>query len=109
MSASDTPLARRQCRPDAAALDGEAIAARLARLPLWRIEEGQLTRDFRFPDYHRTIAFVNASAWISHAQDHHPDLAVGYDRCAVRFVTHSAGGLTDNDFICAARHDALLD
>ena len=102
------PLALRHSRPDAAALAADALPGLLAQLPEWRIDDGYLVREFRFADYHRTIAFVNASAWISHAQDHHPDLEVGYNRCTVRFVTHSAGGLTENDFICAARHDALL-
>ena len=102
-------LAQRQCRPDATVpLDPGAVERLLRLVPLWSVEDGLLVRRFRFPDYHRTIAFVNASAWISHAQDHHPDLEVGYGQCTVRYITHSAAGLTENDFICAARHDALL-
>ena len=54
------------------------------------------------------MAFVNALAWIAHSEDHHPDLEVGYRHCRVRFSTHSVGGLSENDFICAARVDALL-
>ena len=68
---------------------------------------GAITRSFRFADYRATIAFVNALAWVVHAEDHHPELVVGYDRCEVRFVTHSVGGVTGNDFICAAKADAL--
>ena len=54
------------------------------------------------------MAFVNALAWIAHVEDHHPDLAVSYSRCTVRFNTHSVGGISINDFICAAKVDALL-
>ncbi len=54
------------------------------------------------------MAFVNALAWIAHTEDHHPDLQVGYYRCTVRFSTHSVGGISVNDFICAAKADALV-
>jgi 4a-hydroxytetrahydrobiopterin dehydratase len=53
------------------------------------------------------MAFVNAQAWIAHAEDHHPDAAFGYNHCTLRFCTHSAGGVTLNDLICAAKVDAL--
>ena len=88
--------------------------ARVAELhaqlsPEWQVDPsgGTLSRDFRFADYHRTMAFVNAVAWIAHVEDHHPDLEVGYGHCLVTFSTHSVGGLSDNDFICAAKVDAL--
>src|SRR5690606_37807194 len=68
-----------------------------------------LVRTFRFGDYHHTMAFVNALAWIAHSQDHHPGLGVHYDRCVVRFHTHDVGGLSENDFICAAKAAALLE
>ncbi|HEY9150705.1 MAG TPA: 4a-hydroxytetrahydrobiopterin dehydratase, partial [Gammaproteobacteria bacterium] len=60
-----------------------------------------------FKNYYQTIAFVNALAWIANQEDHHPDLEVSYNRCTVHFSTHSIGGLSLNDFICAARLDAL--
>jgi 4a-hydroxytetrahydrobiopterin dehydratase len=82
--------------------------ARLARLEGWAIVGGRLVKQFAFRDYHGTMAFVNALAWISHREDHHPDLRVGYDRCTVEYATHSAGGLTEKDFGCAAMADALL-
>jgi 4a-hydroxytetrahydrobiopterin dehydratase len=66
-----------------------------------------LSRDFRFPDFHATMAFVNAVAWIAHVEDHHPDLEVGFSHCRVTYSTHSVGGLSENDFICAAKVDAL--
>jgi len=67
-----------------------------------------IEKTFRFPDYHRTMAYVNALAFIAHGEDHHPDLGVHYDRCVVRFSTHDVGGLSINDFICAAKAEALL-
>ncbi|WP_455384510.1 4a-hydroxytetrahydrobiopterin dehydratase [Acidihalobacter prosperus] len=67
----------------------------------------EIAREFRFSNYYETMAFVNAGAWISHREDHHPDLEVGYNRCRVRYSTHAIGGLSDNDFICAAKMDDL--
>ncbi len=76
----------------------------------WRLdpEAGRISRQLRFPDYHQTMAFVNAVAWIAHQQDHHPDMEVHFNRCVVHFSTHAVGGLSRNDFICAARIDALF-
>jgi 4a-hydroxytetrahydrobiopterin dehydratase len=69
-------------------------------------KEIRITREF--DDYYKTMAFVNAVAWIAHREDHHPDLEVSYNRCTVRYSTHAIGGLSENDFICAAKVDALL-
>ena len=80
---------------------------RLARLPGWTHAGKRIEKTFHFADYHRTIAFVNAVASVAHAEDHHPDLAVHYDRCTVAWSTHSAGGVTLNDCICAAKVEAL--
>jgi 4a-hydroxytetrahydrobiopterin dehydratase len=85
-----------------------AIATHLAAAPGWAWVAGALEKHFDFADYHHTMAFVNAVAWVAHHQDHHPDMAVSYNRCSVRFNTHSVGGISINDFICAARVDALL-
>lgn len=76
----------------------------------WRLTEdgAAIQKTFRFEDYYRTMAFVNALAFVAHAQDHHPDLGVHYDRCVVRYSTHDVGGLSMNDFICAAKAEALL-
>lgn len=94
------------------ALSDEEAAPLLGQLVAWTIErEGAavvLTRTFSFPDFHRTMAFVNAVAWIAHEQDHHPHLLVSHSRCTVNWSTHTVGGLSINDFICAARVDALL-
>jgi 4a-hydroxytetrahydrobiopterin dehydratase len=67
-----------------------------------------LIKAYAFRSYHETVAFVNATAWISHREDHHPNLVVGYNRCEVRYWTHAIGGLSENDFICAAKIDALF-
>jgi 4a-hydroxytetrahydrobiopterin dehydratase len=101
-------LAARHCTPKVAKLDAAAAAALLVELPGWAIANGVLAKTFPFPDYHRTMAFVNAVAWIAHREDHHPDLAVGYNRCRVEWNTHSVGGLSENDFICAAHVEAML-
>jgi len=84
------------------------LDAHLAQLPGWGVVDGAIERSFEFADFHRTMAFVNALAWIAHTEDHHPDLQVGYGRCVVRWRTHSAGGITINDLICAAKVAALL-
>ncbi|HEX5354593.1 MAG TPA: 4a-hydroxytetrahydrobiopterin dehydratase [Aquabacterium sp.] len=83
----------------------------LSQLRGWQVDAnvpgGVLSKTFKLADFHRTMAFVNAVAWIAHEQDHHPDLAVSYNTCTIRWSTHSVGGLSINDFICAARVDAL--
>jgi 4a-hydroxytetrahydrobiopterin dehydratase len=107
-------LANAQCTPLRGAehqLSPERVADLLGLLPEgWRlIDDGPaIQKTFRFPDYHRTMAYVNALAFIAHAEDHHPDLGVHYDRCVVRFSTHDVGGLSINDFVCAAKAEALL-
>ena len=81
----------------------------LAALHGWIIENGRLVKLYTFTNYYQTMAFVNALAWISHREDHHPDLTVGYNQCRVAYWTHAIGGLSENDFICAAKCDSLLD
>jgi 4a-hydroxytetrahydrobiopterin dehydratase len=92
-----------------AGLSPDEAAAHLAVLPGWRIDEGgAIAKEFRFADYFHTMAFVNAVASIAHREDHHPDLEVGYARCLVRYSTHDVGGLSLNDFVCAAKVEDLL-
>jgi 4a-hydroxytetrahydrobiopterin dehydratase len=81
----------------------------LAALPGWElVENGEaISKTFRFEDYYRTMAFVNALAFVAHHEDHHPDLGVHYNRCLVRYSTHDVGGLSLNDFICAAKAELL--
>ena len=77
--------------------------------PGWQLDhEGkEIRKDFIFNGFYRTMAFVNALAWIANNENHHPDFEVGYNHCLVRFTTHAIDGLSDNDFICAAKVDAL--
>jgi 4a-hydroxytetrahydrobiopterin dehydratase len=89
-------------------LTAQEIEDRLVRLKGWQQNGLCISRTYSFENYYQTIAFVNAIAWISHREDHHPDLAVTYNTCRVDYSTHSAGGLTEKDFHCAAQMDALF-
>lgn len=82
----------------------------LDQLPGWSvIEKGAaIGKTYVFENYYRTMAFVNALAFIAHREDHHPDLGVHYNRCVVRYSTHDVGGLSMNDFICAAKAERLV-
>jgi len=84
------------------------IKAHLAQLDGWEHVNGAVARTFRFKNYYRTLAFVNAVGWIAHQEDHHPELVVNYKTCEVRYRTHAIGGISENDFICAAKVDRLL-
>ncbi len=68
----------------------------------------EISRAYKFKDYYETMAFVNGVAWIAHQENHHPNLEISYCRCLVRYCTHAINGLSENDFICAAKVDALL-
>ena len=74
----------------------------------WRLIDGALEKTYPFKNYHETIGFVNAIASIANAEDHHPDLAVSYSKCTVRFNTHDVKGISVSDFFCAAKVDGLL-
>lgn len=108
-----TDLTAMRCKPcegGVKPLDSEAAQDFLANLDdAWRISDDgrEIVRDFKFKGFYKTIAFVNAVAWIANREGHHPDLEVGYNHCLVRYTTHAIDGLSDNDFICAAKIDAL--
>jgi 4a-hydroxytetrahydrobiopterin dehydratase len=107
---SAAELVRKHCTPVAAGtppIDEPTVRATLAHLPGWELLNGEVAKTFPFKNYHETIAFVNATAWISHREDHHPDLEVGYNKCRVRYSTHSIGGISENDLICAAKIESL--
>lgn len=89
-------------------LDEPLISARLAALGGWQREGDTIVRTFHFKNYHEVMAFVNATAWISHREDHHPDMVLGYNRCRVAYTSHDVGGLSERDFRCAMRIDALF-
>jgi 4a-hydroxytetrahydrobiopterin dehydratase len=105
-----TDLLHRHCRPleGSAAMGPHEVAEHLKQVSGWRQDGGSIEKTFSFKNYHETIAFVNALAWICHVQDHHPELRITYNRCVVRFDTHSVGGISVNDFICAAKVDNLI-
>ena len=105
-------LSQGKCKPcegGVAPLSAAEISALMPQLVSdWQVLEGKLQRDFNFADHYITMTFVNAVAWVSHQQGHHPDLAVGYNRCRVEYITHAIDGLSESDFICAAKIDALF-
>ena len=108
-----TQLTEKKCLPcegGVEALSEAAAQALLQQLDGWDLKDNakEIIRTFHFNDYYQTMAFVNAIAWMAHQENHHPDLAVSYNNCTVRYSTHAIGGLSDNDFICAAKVDALL-
>lgn len=107
-----TELTNKKCRHAETALNDTQTQEHLAAVEGWDLQDGKIVRTFAFKNYYETLAFVNAIAWIIHAEDHHPELVVTYNRCIVKFDTHSVnggrGGISENDFICAAKIDALF-
>jgi len=107
----NSSLTEKRCLPcegGVPALSTEEAQTLLQSVPGWKIQDKALFKAFHFKNYHETMAFVNATAWISHQENHHPDLEVSYNMCVVRYITHAVGGLTENDFICAAKIERLL-
>lgn len=107
-----TPLYEQQClTPEQGLhrLPEDEITALLIQVHDWQYDAASqtLNKTYQFKNYYQTMAFVNALAWIAHSEDHHPDLEVSYNRCAVHFTTHAVDGISINDFICAAKIDAL--
>ena len=107
-----TELLQKKCRPQETALDDAGIVNHLAAIEGWSLQENKIVKQFSFKDYYATLAFVNAIAYVIHAEDHHPELVVTYNRCTVKFDTHSVnggrGGISENDFICAAKVNAVF-
>jgi 4a-hydroxytetrahydrobiopterin dehydratase len=101
-------LASMRCRNGAPRLSADELAAHLGALPGWTQVGDTIAKTFAFANYHETMAFVNALAFVAHREDHHPDLGVHYGKCVVAFSTHDAGGVTLNDVICAAKAERLL-
>jgi len=114
MADSVNSLISKTCKPlssGTAPLSPDQIGKLLTELHqdwLHQSQPPELQRTFKFKNYYQTIAFVNALAWVAHQDDHHPELEVSYNRCTVHYSTHSIGGLSENDFICAAKIDALV-
>ncbi len=104
-------LTQKHCKPcegGVPPLGADDIARLLGELSGWEYGDGEIRKTYQFKNYYETMAFVNATAWVSHREDHHPDLEVGYNKCQVRYSTHAIHGLSENDFICAAKIDALF-
>lgn len=100
------------CEGIGQALNAEQIHNLMPQLDKsWEVQAGykEIKRSFAFANFYETMAFVNALAWIANTENHHPDLEVGYNYCHVRFMTHALKGLSQNDFICAAKIDALME
>lgn len=97
------------CEGGIPALTKEEMQELMPEVSLWKLDDSHkfLWRQFKFNNFYETIAFVNAIAWIANQEGHHPDLMVGYNYCHIKFTTHAVDGLTQNDFICAAKIDAL--
>ena len=109
-----SPLATQHCQPRKGAehaLDRAAIDGYLKDLPGWALSaDGKaIVKDFPFKDFHHTLGFINAVGFMANQEDHHPDLEAGYGHCHILWSTHDVGGLSLNDFICAARVEALLE
>lgn len=107
-----TELLKKKSRHQETALTDAEIADHLAAITGWALQDGKIVKTFSFKNYYETLAFVNAIAYAIHAEDHHPELVVTYNRCVVKFDTHSVnggrGGISENDFICAAKVDAVF-
>jgi 4a-hydroxytetrahydrobiopterin dehydratase len=105
-------LRAKKCRHVENALPESEIAAYIAAVDGWSLQDGKIVKTFGFRNYYETLAFINSIAYVIHAEDHHPELVVTYNRCVVKFDTHSVnggrGGISENDFICAAKLDAIF-
>lgn len=97
-----------KCQQSVAAMSDDEVRRHLAQTSGWHAASGGIEKTFAFKGWLETVAFVDALAWVCHIEDHHPELKVSFDRCVIRFSTHSAGGVSRNDFICAAKADALI-
>ena len=107
-------LEQKHCKPCAggvAVLTPDKVQQLLPQVPGWSVSEDgkSITRKFQFKGFFRTMSFINAMAWIANQEGHHPDFSAGYNFCRVTFTTHELDGLSENDFICAARVNALLE
>ncbi|MEB0138405.1 MULTISPECIES: 4a-hydroxytetrahydrobiopterin dehydratase [unclassified Undibacterium] len=95
------------------ALPQAELAAYFAATPGWSQDGARIVKTYQFKNYYETLAFINAIAYVIHAQDHHPELVVSFNRCVIKFDTHTVndghGGISVNDFICAAKVDAVFE
>lgn len=97
------------CEGGVSPLSRQQAENMLKQIPQWKLNESatEISRDFQFKNFFRTMSFANVVAWIANNENHHPDMEIGYDRCKVRYSTHAIKGLSENDFICAAKIDQI--
>ena len=107
-----TDLLEKKSQHTETGLDAASLPAYLAATPGWAEDGPRIVKTFQFKNYYETLAFINAIAYVIHAEDHHPELVVTYNRCIIKFDTHTVndgkGGISENDFICAAKIDAIF-
>jgi 4a-hydroxytetrahydrobiopterin dehydratase len=109
-----TALTEKKCLPCEGGMEPlkpDVAQALVKQVPGWTISEDgtRISRRFEFKGFYKTMAFINAMAWIANRENHHPDFEAGYHYCQVNFTTHAIGGLSENDFICAAHVNALIE
>lgn len=99
------------CEGGTQPLDTDTVKALVAQVPEWKVSDDfkKISRRFEFKGFYKTMAFINAMAWIANREVHHPDFSAGYNYCTVNLTTHAIDGLSENDFIVAAKIDELLD
>ena len=112
MSDISEGLMRKKCAPcegGVAPMTDAQIGPMLKGLVGLQRDGLKIFKEYKFKDHYQTQAFTNAVMWVSHREDHHPYMLVGYNTCRVEFWTHAINGLSENDFICAAKVDSLLE
>ena len=107
-------LSQKHCKPcegGIPALTQAKAEAMLTNLDQWQLVDNatKLRRRFEFKGFNKTMGFINAIAWIANQEMHHPDVNYGYNYCEVTYTTHAINGLSENDFICASKIDALFN
>lgn len=107
----DSKLAEQYCIPctsETPVLTQEQLTTLIGQLDAWELHERSIIKTVTLSNFHQTMSFVNAIAWIANQEDHHPELTITYNKCKIEYTTHVVNGLSGNDFICAAKIDALL-
>lgn len=97
------------CEAGVPALQHDDITKLLTQVPAWELSADKkfISQRLTFKNFYKTMAFVNAVAWVANQENHHPDMEIGYNYCLVKYTTHAMDGLSENDFICAAKIDVL--
>lgn len=114
MGAGLDNLKNKHCKPcegGVCPLDESHSLRHLDQIPGWELsaDRTSISRTLKFKDFLATISFINAMAYLAEQQGHHPDFSAGYNYCEVHYTTHAIGGLSENDFICAAKINELLE